>query len=300
MATNVACGTRRRRFSAWRLPISPTPRTPTPTFLIRVPSKNFAGTKLKHKNVASEVWLPGSRGQSEIFHDSSQIFQAGCNALSGRNRSCAKLHVLFHHGPTRVSVFNERAKESRKVDIALTNHGENFVLDRFFKSPFIATSLLQYFRVAILDVNEAQLVLVLLRFSHRITVAINAMSGVQTQAHISVRSCVIKKLAFFGSFHVGGDVRMKYEIESKFVGHFFGIGDNFPNVLSLFCCERRAVSIVHVHGKCVSLRRLIVGYHKKRCFERREEAADFAYSLNHRFARARIRHFYRDERSKQL
>src|ERR1700728_990509 len=140
MATKMACGARRRRFSAWRLPISPTPRTPIPSFLIRVPSRHFAVAKLQHKDVVSEAWLTGSGGQSQVFHNSPQILQAGGNALRRRNRSGAKLHVLFHHGPARIPVFNEGAKESREVDIALADYGENFVLDSFFKSPFIPPS----------------------------------------------------------------------------------------------------------------------------------------------------------------
>src|ERR1700722_6660456 len=204
------------------------------------------------RSVLPHSRLMRSGSESQVFYNPSQILQAGRNALRRRNRSGAEFHVLLHHGPSRISVLNKRAKESRKIDITLSNHGENFVFDSFFESPFFAASFFQNFCVAIFNVNETQFVFVLFGFFYRVAMPVNAMPGIQTKAHVGVRSCVIKKFTFFGSFHVGGDVRMKHQIESEFVGHFFRVRDNLPHVLPLLRSQRGTVFVIHAAGKRIS------------------------------------------------
>ena len=62
---------------------------------------------------------------------------------------------------------------------------------------------------------------------------------IRDRPYIGVRSCVIKKFALFRGFDVGSDVGMKYEIQSEFIGHFFGIGDNSADVLPLDVYKRQ-------------------------------------------------------------
>ena len=67
----------------------------------------------------------------------------------------AKLHVLLDNGPAGVTVFHKRAEERGKVDVALADYGENFVLDGFLEGPLVLARFVENFVVAVLDMDEA-------------------------------------------------------------------------------------------------------------------------------------------------
>jgi len=97
-----------------------------------------------------------------------------------------KLHVLFDNGPTGVAILHECAEESREIDVAPADHGEHFVLDGFFEGPLILARFFENFIVAVLDVDEAELVFVLVGFGDGVAVAVNAVAGVEAEADVGV------------------------------------------------------------------------------------------------------------------
>src|SRR6266481_3950136 len=117
---------------------------------------------------------------AEVVHNSLQVFQAGRNTLCRRNRCRTKFHVLLNHRPSGVAVPHKRAEKGWEINVALSDHGENFVFDGLFECPLVASRSFQYARIAILDVDETKLALILLGFLHRVAVPVNAVPSIET------------------------------------------------------------------------------------------------------------------------
>ena len=130
--------------------------------------------------------------------------------------------------------------------------GEDFVLDGFFKCPFILAGFVQDFLVAVLDVDEAQFAFEFFGFFHGVGRGVEGVAGVEAEADAGMRGGVEKISRFFGCFDVGGDVRMEDEIEAEFLRDFFGVGDDFADVLPLLGVQRRAAWIVSATGEGVA------------------------------------------------
>src|SRR6185312_12354525 len=152
-ATNCAFGTRCRRFSAWRRPISPTPRTPTPSFFVIDGLCQF---------------LASSSGIFKATDHAMKVGEAFGDADCRGNHVRVELHVLLDDGPAGIVVFLESAEKRGEVEVSLPDDGEDFVFDSFFKRPFISTGFDQDILVAVFDVDEAQLAFEFLRFFHGI------------------------------------------------------------------------------------------------------------------------------------
>ena len=114
-------------------------------------------------------------------------FKLAATLSAGLDRRIPEFHVLLDNGPTGVSIRCEGAKERREVNIAVPDHGKYFVLDRFFECPFVSPSLVQHPRVAILNMNEAQFIFVLLCLCHGIAKSVDAVASVKAKANIRMR-----------------------------------------------------------------------------------------------------------------
>src|SRR6476660_9290895 len=106
--------------------------------------------------------------------------------------------------------------------------------------------------------NESQFVFVLLALARRISPSVGTVACVEAKPNSRVGRCVKEPFALLCSFDMGSHVRMKYQIESELLRHVFRVSHNLPNVLPLFCVERRAPCIVSASGKCVALWSLVV------------------------------------------
>ena len=162
-----------------------------------------------------------------------QIFQACSHALCRRDGSVSELDVLLYHAPARIAILFQGAEKAGEIDVSLADDREHFMFNGLFEGPLFRPGFLQYFLVAILEVDKTQLALELLGFPYRITQTVNAMTGIESQTYIGVRSGVKKSLALLGSLHVGGDVRMKHQVQPEFVGHLFRIGNQLAHMLPL-------------------------------------------------------------------
>src|ERR1700685_4247267 len=160
-ASNCAFGTRRRRFSAWRRPISP---TPTPSFFVIV--------------CLDRALSGGCAGFLNCADNALQIREALGDALRRRNRNGVELHVLFDDHPAGVIVFLQRAEECGEVDIALPDDREDFVFDGFFKRPFVLASFSQSLLIAVFNVDEAQFAFEFFCFFHRVGMSVVGVAGV--------------------------------------------------------------------------------------------------------------------------
>src|ERR1700722_17985260 len=249
-ATNCAFGTRRRRFSAWRRPISPTPKTPTPSFFVIVSlcpvffCRSLSGGCARFLDCAD---------------DALQIGKAFCHRPRRGDRNGVEFYVLFDDHPAGVIVFLQRAEEGREVDISLPDDREDFVFDGFFKGPFIFARFGEDFLIAVLDVDEAEFAFEFFRFFHRVGLGKEGVARVEAETNSCVRSRVEKLFSFFGGFNVSRDVRMEDEIEAEFLRDLFGTGNDFADVLPLFGVQLGASGIVGAAGEGVAARRLIIG-----------------------------------------
>src|SRR6266403_1078508 len=192
IAINSAPGTSRRKFSAWRFPISPTPNTPILIFRIPVTpllvaqalacvlsflfSAHSASQRPLRYILLFTIFSPLLRlsRRAQLAHHPFQIPPTRRHTILRRNIRRSKLHILLNHRPTRIPILNQRPKERRKIDVPFPNYGEHLVLNRLFKSPVPLPRLLQHLGVAILNMHEPQLIPILLRLLHRISVAIHA------------------------------------------------------------------------------------------------------------------------------
>src|SRR5499425_945010 len=198
--------------------------------LNRPPVREEAARRSDPKDMTA---FSGFGGGRQVVDHATEIFHAGGHADFGRDFRGAEFHVLLDNGPTGIAILQERPEESREIDAALADDREDLVFDGFLEGPLVVPRLLEDFSIAVLDVNETKFALVFLRFRHGIAVAVDAVAGVEAKADVRVRSAIEEALAFFGRLNIGGDVRMEYEVQPEFVGHFFRLLDNLAHVLPL-------------------------------------------------------------------
>ena len=91
-----------------------------------------------------------------------------------------EFYVLLNHRPARIPVLQQAPEKRRKINVAIANDRKNLVLDSLFERPLLPPSLLEHLTVAILEVHKAKFALEFLGFFHRVPVAVQAVTGVET------------------------------------------------------------------------------------------------------------------------
>src|SRR5437660_9375597 len=124
------------------------------------------------------------RSDCQLVNHPAQVLEA-CGDADGRGNRCSpELHVLLHYHPAGIVATLQNSEESRKIDRALSNDGENFLFNRLIESKFLAARLFQHLRVYVFDMHKAEDVTILFSFDDRVASAVNAMTGVKTQAYV--------------------------------------------------------------------------------------------------------------------
>src|SRR5581483_5923979 len=103
-------------------------------------------------------------------------------ALCRRHRCLAIDHVLFDYHPAGVPVRGKKSKQTRKIDAAFSDRGENAGADGLLEVEIAPPRFPQNSGVDVLDVNVPEKRAIFLRFLRGIAAAVNAMACIKAQA----------------------------------------------------------------------------------------------------------------------